>query len=176
MDRPLYSDAFYALRSRGRSSRSPTPPTSPGSFTLSVPSRSPSPLPLRSSPPAFPRWYPPFSPEPEVPMFQPAPILLAPPMLPPAPIDGPIHDVPAILERSPSPLELERPPAPLLARRSSPLERGAAVMNRPEPSPTASLQVNMDLSPSLVPCFRALVFALAIYILALAYAHVAGTF
>jgi hypothetical protein len=50
------------------------------------------------------------------------------------------------------------------------------VMNRPEPPPTASLQVNMDLSPSLVPCFRALVFALAIYILALAYAHVAGTF
>jgi hypothetical protein len=52
------------------------------------------------------------------------------------------------------------------------------VMNRPEPSPAASLQVNMDLSPSLVPCFRALVFALAIsgYILALAYAHVAGTF
>jgi hypothetical protein len=50
------------------------------------------------------------------------------------------------------------------------------VMNRPEPSPTASLQVNMDLSPSLVPCFRALVFALAIYILASAYAHVAGTF
>jgi hypothetical protein len=49
-------------------------------------------------------------------------------------------------------------------------------MNRPEPSPTASLQVNMDLSPPLVPCFRALVFALAIYILALAYAHVAGTF
>jgi hypothetical protein len=98
-------------------------------------------------------------------------------MFQPAPIDGPIHDVPAILERSPSPLELERrPPAPLLARRSSPLERGAAVMNRPEPSPTASLQVNMDLSPSLVPCFRALVFALAIYILALAYAHVAGTF
>jgi hypothetical protein len=35
----------------------------------------------------------------------------------PAPIDGPIHDVPAILERSPSPLELERrSPAPLLAR------------------------------------------------------------
>jgi hypothetical protein len=50
------------------------------------------------------------------------------------------------------------------------------VMNRLEPSPTASLQVNMDLSPSLVPCFRALVFALAFYILALAYAHVAGTF
>jgi hypothetical protein len=52
----------------------------------------------------------------------------------------------------------------------------AIVMNRSEPSPTASLQVNMDLSPSLVPCFRALVFALAINILALAYAHVAGTF
>jgi hypothetical protein len=51
-----------------------------------------------------------------------------------------------------------------------------SVMNRPEPSPAASLQVNMDLSPSLVPCFCALVFALAIYILALAYAHVAGTF
>jgi hypothetical protein len=34
----------------------------------------------------------------------------------------------------------------------------------------------MDLPPSLVPCFRALVFALTIYILALAYAHVAGTF
>jgi hypothetical protein len=50
------------------------------------------------------------------------------------------------------------------------------VMNRPEPSPAASLQVNLDLSPSLVPCFRALAFALAIYILALAYAHVAGTF
>jgi hypothetical protein len=108
-------------------------------------------------------------------MFQPAPILLAPPMFQPTLIDGPIHDMP-VLERSPSPLELERPPAPLLARRSSPLERGAAVMNRPEPFPTASLQVNMDLSPSLVPCFRALVFALAIYILALAYAHVAGTF
>jgi hypothetical protein len=110
-------------------------------------------------------------------MFQPAPILLAPPMLCPAPIDGPILDVAAILERSPSPLELERrSPAPLLARRSSTLERGAAVMNRPEPSPAVSLQVNMDLSPSLVPCFRALAFALAIYILALAYAHVAGTF
>jgi hypothetical protein len=54
--------------------------------------------------------------------------------------------------------------------------RIVSVMNRLEPSPTASLQVNMDLSPSLVPCFRALVFALAIYILALAYAHVAGTF
>jgi hypothetical protein len=50
------------------------------------------------------------------------------------------------------------------------------VMNRPEPSPAASLQVNMNLSPSLVPCFRGLVFAFAIYILALAYAHVAGTF
>jgi hypothetical protein len=50
------------------------------------------------------------------------------------------------------------------------------VMNRPEPSPAVSLQVNMDLSPSLVPCFRALAFALAIYILALAYTHVAGTF
>jgi hypothetical protein len=51
-----------------------------------------------------------------------------------------------------------------------------SVMNRPEPSPAANLQVNMDLSPSLVPCFRALAFALAIYILALAYAHVAGPF
>jgi hypothetical protein len=49
-------------------------------------------------------------------------------------------------------------------------------MNRPEPSPAVSLQVNMDLSPSLIPCFRALAFALAIYILALAYTHVAGTF
>jgi hypothetical protein len=151
MDRPLYSDAFYALRSRGRSSRSPTPPTSPGSFTLSVLSRSPSPP--RSSPPASPRWYPLFCPEPEIPMFQPAPILLAPPMLPPAPIDGPILDVPAILERSPSPLELERPPAPLLARRSSPVERGAAVMNRPEPSPVVSLQVTYLLlwSPASAP-------------------------
>jgi hypothetical protein len=108
-------------------------------------------------------------------MFQLAPLVA--PMLPPAPVDGPIHDVPAILERSPSPLEHERrPPVPLLARTSSPLERGAAVMNGPEPSPAVSLQVNMDLSPSLVPCFRALAFALAIYILALAYAHVAGTF
>jgi hypothetical protein len=49
-------------------------------------------------------------------------------------------------------------------------------MNRPEPSPALSLQVNMDLSPSLGPCFHALAFALATYILALAYAHVAGTF
>jgi hypothetical protein len=49
-------------------------------------------------------------------------------------------------------------------------------MNRPEPSPAVSLQVHIDLPPSLVPCFRALVFALAIYILALAYTHVAGTF
>jgi hypothetical protein len=72
-------------------------------------------------------------------MFQPAPLVA--PMLPPAPIDGPILDLPAILERSPSPLEHERrPPVPLLACRSSPLERGAAVMNRPEPSPAASLQ------------------------------------
>jgi hypothetical protein len=139
MNRPLYSDAFYALRSQGHSSRSPTPPTSPGSFTLSVLSRSPSPP--RSSPPASPRWYPPFSPELEIPMFQ------------PAPIDGPIHDVPAILERSPSPLELERPPVPLLARRSSPLERGAAVMNRPEPSLTVSMQVSCNLSMS--PCLAA---------------------
>jgi hypothetical protein len=161
LEHPLYSDA-YALRHQGRSSRSPMPPTSSSSFALSLASRSPSPP--RSSPPASPRWYPPFSPELEIPMFQ------------PAPIDWPIHHVPAILERSPSPLELERPPVPLLARRSSPLERGAAVMNRPEPSPAASLQVNLDLSPSLVPCFRALAFALAIYILALAYAHVAGTF
>jgi hypothetical protein len=97
-------------------------------------------------------------------------------MFQPAPINGPIHDVPAILERSPSPLELERPPVPLLARRSSPFERGAAVMNRPEPSPAVSLQVYMDLPTSLVPCFGALAFALAIYILALAYAHVSGTF
>jgi hypothetical protein len=30
------------------------------------------------------------------------------------------------------------------------------VRNQPEPSPAVSLQVNMNLSPSLVPCFRAL--------------------
>jgi hypothetical protein len=49
-------------------------------------------------------------------------------------------------------------------------------MNRPEPSPAVSLQVNMNLSPSLVPCFRTPALALAIYVLALAYADVAGTF
>jgi hypothetical protein len=53
---------------------------------------------------------------------------------------------------------------------------GTPVMNRPVPSPAVSLQIHMNLSPSLVPCFRALALALAIYILALAYAHVAGTF
>jgi hypothetical protein len=42
--------------------------------------------------------------------------------------------------------------------------------------PAVSLQIHMNLSPSLVPCFRALALALAIYVLALAYAHVAGTF
>jgi hypothetical protein len=112
-------------------------------------------------------------------MFQPAPIYpAAAPMFQPAPLEAPIYDVPAIiLERSPSPLELERrSPAPLLARRSSPLERGAAVMNRPVPSPAVSLQIHMNLSPSLVPCFRALALALAIYVLALAYVHVASTF
>jgi hypothetical protein len=56
------------------------------------------------------------------------------------------------------------------------LARRRNVMNSPEPSPAVSLQVNMDLSPSLVPCFHALAFDLAIYILALAYDHVAGTF
>jgi hypothetical protein len=50
------------------------------------------------------------------------------------------------------------------------------VMNQPVPSPAASLQIHMNLSPSLVPCFRALALALAIYVLALAYAHVASTF
>jgi hypothetical protein len=108
-------------------------------------------------------------------MFQPAPILLA-PLIPPAPIEGPILDVPGMIERSPSPPRLERPPVPLMARRSFPLERGAAVMNRPVPSPAVSLQIHMNLSPSLVPCFRTLALALAIYVLALAYAHVAGTF
>jgi hypothetical protein len=108
-------------------------------------------------------------------MFQPAPILLA-PLIPPAPIEGPILDEPAMFVRPPSPLRLERPPVPLMAHRSSPLERGAAVMNRPVPSPAASLQIHMNLSPSLVPCFRDLALALAIYVLALAYVHVASTF
>jgi hypothetical protein len=51
-----------------------------------------------------------------------------------------------------------------------------SVMNQPEPSPDVSLQINVNLYPSLVPSFRALVLALAIYVLALAYAHVAATF
>jgi hypothetical protein len=60
-----------------------------------------------------------------------------------------------IPERSPSPLRLERPPVPLLARRSSPLERGAAVTNRPEPSLTVSMQVscNLSMSPRLAATF-----------------------
>jgi hypothetical protein len=58
-------------------------------------------------------------------------------------------------QRSPSPLRLERPPVPLLARRSSPLERGAAVTNRPEPSLTVSMQVscNLSMSPRLTAIF-----------------------
>jgi hypothetical protein len=51
-----------------------------------------------------------------------------------------------------------------------------SVMNQPEPSPDVSLQINVNLYPSLAPSFRALVLALTIYVLALAYAHIAGTF
>jgi hypothetical protein len=105
-------------------------------------------------------------------MFQPAPI---PAHIFPAPVKGPIIDEP-VLERSPPPLGLGRPPAPLMARRSYPLERGDAVMNPlPEPSPAASLQFYVNLPPSLVPCLRALSIALTIYVMALAYALVART-
>jgi hypothetical protein len=110
-------------------------------------------------------------------MFQPAPIPLAArfspaplevPMLQPAPLEVPMLDLQAMIlrsptpqgvgiipERSPSPLRLERPPVPLLARRSSPLERGAAVTNRPEHSLTVSMQVscNLSMSPRLAAKF-----------------------
>jgi hypothetical protein len=100
-------------------------------------------------------------------MFQPAPIPLA-ARFSPAPLEVPMLDLQAMIlrsptpqgvemipERSPSPLRLERPPVPLLARRSSPLERGAAVMNRPEPSLTVSMQVscNLSMSPRLAATF-----------------------
>jgi hypothetical protein len=49
-------------------------------------------------------------------------------------------------------------------------------MNRPVSSPAVSLQIHMNLSPSVVPGFCALALAPAIYLLALAYAHIAGTF
>jgi hypothetical protein len=135
-ERPPYSDAFYALRHQGRSpSRSPTPPNEPWFF---APSRSPSPAPLEA------------------------------PMLQPAPLEVPMLDLQAMILRSPTPqgvgmipelspppLRLERPPVPLLARRSSPLERGAAVTNRPEPSLTVSMQVscNLSMSPRLAATF-----------------------
>jgi hypothetical protein len=86
--------------------------------------------------------------------------------LQPAPLEVPMLDLQAMIlrsptpqgvgmipERSPSQLRLERPPVPLLARRSSPLERGAAVMNRPEPSLTVSMQVSCNLS--MFPCLAA---------------------
>jgi hypothetical protein len=116
---------------RGRQLR----PTSPGPF---APSRSPSPAPLEA------------------------------PMLQPAPLEVPMLDLQAMIlrsptpqgvgiipERSPSPLRLEKPPVPLLAHRSSPLERGAAVTNRPEPSLTVSMQVscNLSMSPRLATTF-----------------------